>query len=152
MAFRQTGICVECGNERRIKARGLCGACYNRDWARDHKDEYQASNRRWKAANYDKVLEERQQRIRDPAKRRAHVAVQHAIEEGRLQRQSCRICGAELAEAHHADYSKPLEVDWLCPLCHVAEHVRLRDVARSAGQRTDGNRLGGVRVMNRDEG
>jgi hypothetical protein len=48
---------------------------------------------------------------------------------------SCEGCGVSEAdivgglpdvfcalEAHHEDYSKPLEVDWLCPDCHGARH------------------------------
>jgi hypothetical protein len=27
--------------------------------------------------------------------------------------------------AHHTDYSKPLEVDWLCMKHHVSEHLHL---------------------------
>ncbi|KKL04301.1 hypothetical protein LCGC14_2617420, partial [marine sediment metagenome] len=28
---------------------------------------------------------------------------------------------------HRADYSKPLEVDWLCRTCHNALHVKRRE-------------------------
>jgi hypothetical protein len=59
---------------------------------------------------------------RNPEKRRAHYAVSNAIRDGRLIRQPC-FCGAK-AEAHHADYSKPLEVTWLCRKHHMEEHVR----------------------------
>ena len=38
----------------------------------------------------------------------------------------CESCGAatnsRLLHGHHADYSKPLEVEWLCRKCHLAEH------------------------------
>jgi hypothetical protein len=36
----------------------------------------------------------------------------------------CSSCGAECKpQGHHADYSKPLEVTWLCRACHLAEHL-----------------------------
>lgn len=41
---------------------------------------------------------------------------------GKLQPQPCKRCGAAKAEKHHKDYSKPLEVEWLCRKCHLAEH------------------------------
>lgn len=30
---------------------------------------------------------------------------------------------------HHPDYSKPLEVVWMCRPCHLAEHKRLEALA-----------------------
>jgi hypothetical protein len=37
----------------------------------------------------------------------------------------CSSCGAECKpQGHHADYSKPLEVTWLCRACHLAEHSK----------------------------
>lgn len=44
--------------------------------------------------------------------------VNNAIRSGRLVKQPCIICGSLLSEAHHADYSKPLEVEWLCRKHH----------------------------------
>jgi len=59
---------------------------------------------------------------RNPEKRRAHSAVARAIRSGRLVRGCCEVCGAtERIQAHHDDYSKPLEVRWLCPAHHAAE-------------------------------
>lgn len=57
---------------------------------------------------------------RNPEKRKAHNAVSNAIRDGKLVPQPCH-CGRK-AHAHHADYSKPLEVEWLCPLHHSREH------------------------------
>lgn len=36
---------------------------------------------------------------------------------------SCEVCDAPDPEAHHDDYSKPLEVRWLCRACHLAHHL-----------------------------
>lgn len=58
---------------------------------------------------------------RDPEKKRARNKISNAIKNGKLQKQGCRICGEE-AQAHHEDYSKPLEVDWLCFKHHREEH------------------------------
>jgi ribosomal protein S27AE len=57
-------------------------------------------------------------------KRAARRKVATEIEAGRLQRQSCRSCGATKADAHHHDYSKPLDIQWLCRRCHFAEERR----------------------------
>jgi hypothetical protein len=49
-----------------------------------------------------------------------------AISTGAIKPQRCRDCGASKADGHHPDYTKPLEVIWLCRKHHVAEHRRLR--------------------------
>ena len=59
-----------------------------------------------------------------PMKRAAHVVTGNAIRDGRLIREtSCSECGSsENIEGHHDDYSKPLDVRWLCRKCHVSWH------------------------------
>ena len=54
----------------------------------------------------------------------AQQAVTRAIAKGVLIRQPCERCGKEKTDAHHPDYSKPLEVVWLCRSCHKKEHGR----------------------------
>lgn len=58
---------------------------------------------------------------RDPKKARAHNKLNKAIKSGNLIRPSqCSSCGKECRpDGHHPDYSKPLEVVWLCRSCHV---------------------------------
>jgi ribosomal protein S27AE len=68
-----------------------------------------------------KVSAERQNR-KFPERRAARVAVGKAVNAGRLVKQPCESCGNVKAQAHHDDYSKPLEVRWLCTPCHAAEH------------------------------
>jgi hypothetical protein len=69
-----------------------------------------------------KVAINREWRKRNPEKMRAHNMVSKAIQKGLLFRQNC-FCG-KIGEAHHNDYSKPLEVTWLCRE-HHAEHHRI---------------------------
>jgi len=53
----------------------------------------------------------------------AHDAVAAAIKKGFLERQPCQMCGTtNHVHAHHDDYSKPLDVMWLCPVHHRARH------------------------------
>lgn len=62
------------------------------------------------------------EQISDPVKTPALLRVFHSIGVGKaLQKpDACSRCGAECEpEAHHADYEKPLEVEWLCRLCHI---------------------------------
>lgn len=87
----------------------------------------------WIAANRDHHRRlvnaaTRAYKSRNPEKVRAHHAVSNAIRHGRLVRpEACERCGAPgIIEAHHADYAKPLDVEWLCVPCHEAEHAQAR--------------------------
>jgi len=58
--------------------------------------------------------------------KRAYDAVYYAVKTGVLVRPDvCSRCGAsgKKIQAHHADYAKPLEVEWLCRVCHVQIHA-----------------------------
>lgn len=63
-------------------------------------------------------------RNRHPEKVAARQAVRNAIRDGILAKpEGCSKCGeVGYVEAHHPDYSKPLEVKWLCLICHMDEH------------------------------
>ena len=58
-----------------------------------------------------------------PEQRRAGAAVHKAISSGRLVRQPCEVCGkTKKVHAHHDNYTKPLDVRWLCPSHHHEAH------------------------------
>ena len=70
-----------------------------------------ASNDRWKLANADK--------------RAAHVLLGNAVKSGRaIKPTSCSACAVSgvRIEGHHEDYTKPLDVVWLCRQCHTDIH------------------------------
>ena len=62
---------------------------------------------------------------------KAQNLLEKAMEKGVVQRQThCQECGSTgefkdgrtMIQAHHTDYSKPLEVMWLCQKCHHQWH------------------------------
>lgn len=70
-------------------------------------------------------------RSRNLEKRQAHVIVRNAVRDGRLIKPIFCDCGSDFKlHAHHADYSKPLEVTWLCVKCHTKHHVAEREQRR----------------------
>lgn len=66
---------------------------------------------------YKKVQKERY-----PDRVRARELVHKAKKSGKLIQVPCIICGCEQTEAHHDDYSKPLDVKWLCKKHHIEYH------------------------------
>ncbi len=58
-------------------------------------------------------------RKRYPEKYKARYETRNAIRDGHIKKCPCEICGTTLeVQAHHEDYSKPLEVKWLCRKHH----------------------------------
>lgn len=65
-------------------------------------------------------------RLKYPEKIKARYLVAEALRKGLMERGACMICRKQNAQAHHPDYSKPLEVMWLCSLHHAWLHQHLR--------------------------
>lgn len=59
----------------------------------------------------------RKWREKNPEKARAHRVVFIELRAGRMKKGTC-FCGDTKTEAHHTDYSKPLEVIWYCRKHH----------------------------------
>lgn len=70
---------------------------------------------------------QRKRRLLYPEKDRARWTILNAIRRGKVERKPCSICNASVSEAHHHDYSKPLDVIWLCFSCH-RQHAHGQEV------------------------
>ncbi len=61
----------------------------------------------------------------DPTKNNARLSLNYSVRHGLIKKpKKCSVCKNALGriEAHHKDYSKPLEVVWLCSVCHGKKH------------------------------
>jgi hypothetical protein len=61
-------------------------------------------------------------RKENPEKWAAQILVNNYLRDGKLIKKSCEVCGSEKVHGHHDDYSKPLEVIWLCAEHHKQRH------------------------------
>ena len=97
-----------------------CKGCYSERNATPERRKY---NNNWKRDNgYGKTGLPR-------IKRNAKQRVLMAIKRGVLTRGSCEVCGTnEDIHGHHDDYSKPLEVRWLCGEHHREFHATNKEV------------------------
>lgn len=92
-------------------------------------------SRKWKAANKKKVLEyNRRHRLKtSKIKKIAWDRLHKAVKRGLVIRQACLVCGeTNKTEAHHEDYTKPLEVVWLCRKHHSYVHYSIIQLCKEA--------------------
>lgn len=100
----RTGKC-RCGNEFASYSGHLCVDCY-RQQRHDKKND----------PNYEEQL--LKVTVRDLTRR--------YIKQGILIKETCKICGTnENVEAHHEDYTKPLDIIWLCRNHHRELHKKV---------------------------
>jgi len=98
----------------------------NRYYNDPNRREYTKAQRKiWLQDNKEKRIEQNKNwQERHPEKRAAHIIVGNALRSKKLQKTPCVVCGNLKSEAHHEDYSKPLEVIWLCRMHHMERHRR----------------------------
>jgi hypothetical protein len=82
-----------------------------------------AKNGRSRPIDYLEANQEWQEN--HPKATKAHWLVRSAIKSGKLIKPTkCTGCGRETRlSGHHNDYSKSLEVEWLCSSCHKLRHI-----------------------------
>jgi len=112
-----TGLCP-CGAERGPKQKYYCLPCkarISREWRAAHK----VPTRPQEVLELEKKARDAYQEI----KRSVRKATYYYIKTGRLVRQPCEKCNTtDKVEAHHDDYTKPMDVRWLCRKHHLEHH------------------------------
>jgi hypothetical protein len=58
------------------------------------------------------------QRLKSNARAYANVYYRR----GSLAKKPCVVCASDNSQKHHEDYTKPLEVIWMCRTCHLEYH------------------------------
>lgn len=116
--------------DRRTKD-GLAGHCrkcagkFAIDWQKRNplkvKEIKKRCRKKGYATSYQKDVE---RRIRYPDRYKARASVNNAIVSGKIKKEGCAYCGDIRTHAHHKDYTKPLDVIWLCPKHHAEQHKK----------------------------
>jgi len=57
-----------------------------------------------------------------PERARAREIAKYAVRSGKIKRMPCEMCNSKKSHHHHEDYSKPLDLTWLCQKHHVERH------------------------------
>ena len=99
--------------------------------------EYKAKMRIENPEKYDKIFHSSRKRYRKKHREKvqAENKINDALRTGKLTRPTeCSVCHKKCTpHGHHFDYTKPLEVIWVCPACHSKIHKQIRDKARQIG-------------------
>ena len=63
----------------------------------------------------------------NPEKRKCSQMLNNAVRDGRVMKpESCSVCSSKKRiHGHHFDYSKPLDVVWVCAACHRKIHCAI---------------------------
>ncbi len=133
--FHAIFSCDYCGNEKRIPYQR-----YIRDGWQHH-----FCSRRCSTMFQDSRV---QKKKRNPTSR-SKVSLQEqiiktkcramfssAVRRGKIIKENCFVCG-NAGEAHHPDYGKPYDVEWLCSKHHRELHVAQR-LVYTAGKEKNG--------------
>lgn len=95
----------------------------NRD---NNLEKYREKGRRDYANNKEaNCAYQRKYRKTNAEKVKAHSVIVVALRNGSIKKPDfCSIClGTYRIESHHHDYTKPLEVVWVCSKCHKGLHI-----------------------------
>lgn len=126
------GICKECHKEA-IRKNRLEKREYYREYdalrfrndpkVRDRHKRYQSTE----AGRQSLISAKERYSKNNPEKTKARNAVNNAVRDGKIFKPDrCNRCGhsvpSRILHAHHHDYSKHLDVEWICSPCHSKEH------------------------------
>lgn len=101
-----------------------CAVKTTKEWTLKNREKKRVNNNKYLAA-HPRPGQTAAYKQKNPEKRAAHIAVGIAVRSGKLQKRPCIICGNKKAHGHHDDYSKPLDVIWLCSIHHKERHIML---------------------------
>lgn len=102
-----------------------CKECTKSDVHKNYRDNVEDKKEYEKKRNSTQERKDaarekqRLHRANNPEKYKARTAVGNALRDKRIFKKPCEYCGSEeRVQGHHKDYSKPLEVTWVCFQCH----------------------------------
>lgn len=101
---------------------------YYRQYRFEHREKLRKYNRKynkkWRKNNgYHNEVNSKK---RYPEKVAARRLLYYAIKNKLVKKKPCEVCFSMKSQAHHDDYTKPLNVIWLCPLHHKDKHRKVK--------------------------
>jgi hypothetical protein len=122
-----TSVCKDCikiqvvkyaaNNKEKVNLRARKWRLINKERVRYYWDNFELKNKE-KLAERHKLW-----RRKNIIKARVHSTVGNYVRRGDIIKRPCVVCGEiKRVHGHHNDYSKPLDIVWLCPKHHIFFH------------------------------
>jgi len=93
--------------------------CYKTQSRPEYKKNKREYDRKYYQANKERIRQVKAKaRAEHPEKHKARSLLKDYAYRGKIKRLPCELCGDPKSQGHHEDYSKPLEVRWLCSKHH----------------------------------
>ena len=86
-------------------------------YAKYEQKRFKNPNRKTKIKKY-----QQDRRKNNPEKYKCGYLTSNAIRDKRIFKKPCQVCGNINVEAHHKDYAKPFDIEWLCRKHHLQKH------------------------------
>jgi hypothetical protein len=103
--------CDDCLLERRR-------AQYRRS-SRNYINRIKSNQEVFKVENENLLNKRHRYEEKNREKMKARNKLRYNVRSGVIEKKNCLVCGDTKSEAHHEDYSKPLEVMWFCKKHHA---------------------------------
>jgi len=117
--------CIKAYCKKWVKNNSEKSTISHANWYKNNQAKAKNQAKRWSKNNPEKKKRHiLKYQAKHPERIKAHQAVSYAIKTGKLTKKPCLMCGSTIKiNAHHMDYSKPLNVIWLCKdhhksICH----------------------------------
>lgn len=100
---------------------------YSKEYRKQNKEKIKKYKKGYNKTNTKEIQEyNNRRRENNPLRYKAYTIIRDAVRSGKIiKSDTCSKCDANTKiDGHHDDYSKPLEVVWLCRQCHVDIHIK----------------------------
>ncbi|KKM62596.1 hypothetical protein LCGC14_1520140, partial [marine sediment metagenome] len=109
--------CLRCGNSVRLMRNVYCSrSCAGKSQIMSKMD----------GTHYDRnaaaIKKQRRDKYRSDPEYRRKITARVKGYKANPEQEPCELCGKEISDRHHDDYSKPEEVRRLCRSCHIKHH------------------------------
>jgi len=118
-------LCLRLAYKKRYKKIRTEELARARQYQKNNREKSAARARKYRSVNPCAArLAGKNWRLRNPEKQKAQNILTDAVRRGCVARATaCEVCGiTKNIHAHHDDYSKPLDVRWLCAIHHKQAH------------------------------